>query len=486
MSKFLLDILYTCEIIVAKLPKNIHLKAFKCNLLNTEYFKEIQEALDKLNSCKHHANDDEPGDGKEDNEEEGELSTVWVSHPPPSETSACSSNTQTKRVALKTAHADPSEEDAQLASTAKEEKDNTSALIHKESYLTILVKQKAHTVYCSMLVLPWLRQLSSPSMAALSACPGPVFRIKTASSWVEVNVATTVRPPAKASALSIQSLLKVVCANAALQVFEACTNNAALASQQYHQTLEETYFLCLHALTNEGEDMVEGILFAEPGLIKQLYNALKTMDACSRISSAIYSPLAVFCALLASADSQPRIEGSARQDTAPMVIDDSATPPSNMVLGVIETAKSPSSNVASAVLLHSPTLPISRHEPPPLPPCNNTAETIVSLVNDALLPANALLAKVTCNKPSFDSDSDRRSIVMGTHGADPDEDLLLPSTSSQREQEEFSHLLDCLQDTDNESPQHTSKKSKKKFLHHCCSSDSVHSFKKTLSTGDII
>ncbi len=121
---------------------------------------------------------------------------------------------------------------------------------------------------------------------------------------------------------------------------------------------------------------------------------------------------------------------------------------------------------------------------PPLTPHNDAAQASSSLVDDALPSASALLAQVAHNEPLSEPDSNKGSIIMGTPGADSDEDLL-PFTSSLVEGEEFSQLLDRLHDSDSSSSQRAPRKPKKKSS--CrCSSDSVPFFKKTLGANDIV
>lgn len=218
----------------------------------------------------------------------------------------------------------------------------------------------------------------------------------------------------------------------------------------------------------------------------QLSEVLHRMDSSSRVPSAVYSPVAAFrsvpdlgaypitgcpflfsnylfiCSSAAELSHSPIVE-TPSAEPIPVVeeVEASMERASNEGTGAIVTAKSPS-----------------------LTPHNDAAQASSSLVDDALPSASALLTQVACDEPLSEPDSDKGSVIMGTPGADSDEDLL-PFTSSQVEGEEFSQLLDRLHDSDGSSSQHAPRKPKKKSSHRH-SSNLVPSFKKTLGANDIV
>ncbi|PBK87895.1 hypothetical protein ARMGADRAFT_1034499 [Armillaria gallica] len=191
----------------------------------------------------------------------------------------------------------------------------------------------------------------------------------------------------KAMPENLQSSIQ--CSNTALQIFEQVANTAAVAARFFQLSIEETLQIWSEAVANEGEEALQGVIAEDPAV----------KSSCSLIVETPYAKPGLLV---------EKVEASIEHE-------------SNKGTSAIVTTKSPSSDVVLPAPVHSPTPPISRH--------NDTAEGISCLANNALSSASALLATVTHDEPLSEPDSDRGFIIIGTPGADSNEDPL-PSTSS--------------------------------------------------------
>ncbi|KAK0429519.1 hypothetical protein EV421DRAFT_1745554 [Armillaria borealis] len=115
--RFFFDILFTCEVVITALPKNMQLEVFQRWELqmgeqagrslideNATYPDQVQEALDELNSCKRRAgNDSDSGEegGEDDNEEEEEGDTVQAAHSKPRKAPTKTPKASAAKAALK-------------------------------------------------------------------------------------------------------------------------------------------------------------------------------------------------------------------------------------------------------------------------------------------------------------------------------------------------------------------------------------------------
>ncbi|SJL14284.1 uncharacterized protein ARMOST_17740 [Armillaria ostoyae] len=246
--------------------------------------------------------------------------------------------------------------------------------------------------------------------------------------------------------------------NMALQVFKSSANNAALAGQQFQQTLEETYFLCLHVLTNEGEEALKGVIFDESGLTEQLHEALKMLDAMSRILFALYSPLNVFC--------PPFVMGPVNQNTTQTMLNEFFVTLSS---NVDASSSSTITDLAAHLCNESPGIETTvdlgdreTHVSPPSSPHESGKALPVPYVKES--------GEVS----PFGLQTGELSIVPGTPGADTDYKEVSFLWESHNESPDFV-------DNDEETPKAPPK--------NCCAQKagaSIPNVKKTLGRNDIV
>ncbi|PBK58916.1 hypothetical protein ARMSODRAFT_983465 [Armillaria solidipes] len=279
---------------------------------------------------------------------------------------------------------------------------------------------------------------------------------------------------------------------ATLQIFEQSANAAALAARSFRISMEETLHIWGDAVANEGEEALTGIVIEDPGFAAQICEVLNGMGASSQIPSAVYSPVIAFrpapmSDLPSSQDVVDRYSNAKPVHPVKEVEPNEETKPVEDT-NPIDTVQPSSYEEAPPIPLPSHTSPVPMQEPPVSPPAIETADRPSDFM-DATGPSVGTgrdSAKRDTSPCDGDFDSYKGSIVMGTPGADPDEDLLPPVSHSQVEREEHSRCLNSFMDTNDESPKHPPKKPKKASSHRRRSSDSVHSFRKTLARDDVI
>ncbi|PBK68131.1 hypothetical protein ARMSODRAFT_1020156 [Armillaria solidipes] len=279
---------------------------------------------------------------------------------------------------------------------------------------------------------------------------------------------------------------------AALQIFEQSANAAALAAHSFRISMEETLRIWGNAVANEGEEALTGIVIEDPSFAAQIHEVLNGMGASSRIPSAVYSPVIAFRPVPMSdlPSSQDIVDGYSNAKPVHLVEEVEPNEETKPVedTNPIDTVQPSSSEEAPPIPLPSHTLPVPMQEPPVSPPAIETADRPSDFMDATgpLVGTGRDSAEHDASLCDGDFDSYEGSIVMGTPGADPDEDLLPPVSHSQVEREEHSRHLNSFMDTDDKSPKCPPKKPKKASSHRHRSSDSVHSFRKTLARDDVV
>ncbi|PBK67127.1 hypothetical protein ARMSODRAFT_1020633 [Armillaria solidipes] len=279
---------------------------------------------------------------------------------------------------------------------------------------------------------------------------------------------------------------------AALQIFEQSANAAALAARSFRISMEETLHIWGDAVANEGEEALTGIVVEDPGFTAQIREVLNGMGASSRIPSAIYSPVIAFRPAPMSdlPSSQDVVDGYSNAKPVHPVEEVEPNEETKPVedTNPIDMVQPSSSEEAPPIPLPSHTSPVPMQEPPVSPPAIETADRPSDFM-DATGPSVGTgrdSAERDASPCDGDFDSYEGSVVMGTPGADPDEDLLPPVSHSQVEREEHSRRLNSFMDTDDESPKRPPRKPKKASSCRRHSSGSVHSFRKTLARDDVV
>ncbi|PBK71776.1 hypothetical protein ARMSODRAFT_1016768 [Armillaria solidipes] len=276
------------------------------------------------------------------------------------------------------------------------------------------------------------------------------------------NWTNMLRPPSK-------------CSTAALQIFEQSANAATLAAHSFRISMEETLYIWGDAIANEGEETLTGIVVEDPGFAGQICKVLNGMGP---------APMSDFQSF------QGIVKGTSTTKLIHLVKKVKSNKETKPVGGTspIDIVKSSSTKVALPVSLCSQTSPIPMQKPLISPLARETADRFSDLVKvtGPLTGTSRDSAEHDVSPSNRDFNSYKEPIVMGTPGADPDEDLLHSAISSQVKKDKYSQLMDSIIDTDDKSSKCSSRKPKKKSSHCCHSNDSVHSFRKTLAKDDVI